>query len=162
CNTPAMDITLRPITSDEWPAFKRATGIAFGGIGDDDEEGDFWAAGVQAERTIAAFDGDAIVGTAAAFSFELTVPGGALVPWAGRRPGAARGRDDVRGPPQPPPARAPRRDDGGAARRRRRARRAARGADRVGVGDLRAIRVRARDLRDVLAAPDRRHRARGR
>lgn len=77
-----MDITLRPVTKDELPAFMRASSIAFGSVASD-EDAEFWAAGVTVDRTIAAFDGDAIVGTAAAFSFELTVPGGALVPTAG-------------------------------------------------------------------------------
>jgi predicted acetyltransferase len=77
-----MDITLRPVTADELPAFMRASGIAFGSVGND-EDAEFWAAGVVVDRTIAAFDAEAIVGTAAAFSFELTVPGGALVPTAG-------------------------------------------------------------------------------
>src|SRR5262245_41598206 len=35
------------------------------------------------ERSMAAWDGDAIVGTAGAFSFRMTVPGGASVPAAG-------------------------------------------------------------------------------
>jgi predicted acetyltransferase len=77
-----VDITLRPVTDDELPAFGRATAVAFGNVASDDDLQD-WGWGVAAERTLAAFDGDAIVGTAAALSFELTVPGGALVPTAG-------------------------------------------------------------------------------
>jgi predicted acetyltransferase len=77
-----MDTTLRPVTADELPVFSRAVATAFGSIGSDEEVGE-WAVGLEAERTLAAFDGDTIVGTAGAFTFELTVPGGALVPVAG-------------------------------------------------------------------------------
>jgi predicted acetyltransferase len=77
-----MDITLRPVTSDELPAFTRAVATAFGSIGSDQETSE-WSVGLEVERTLAAFDGDSIVGTAGAFTFELTVPGGGLVPAAG-------------------------------------------------------------------------------
>ena len=82
CNTPPMDITLRPVTQAELDDFRRATGIAFGNIGGGDD--DFaWGPGLDVERSLAGFDGDQIVATAAALSFELTVPGHALVPTAG-------------------------------------------------------------------------------
>ncbi len=42
-----------------------------------------FVAGVDRERCLAAFDGHAVVATAAAHSFELTVPGGRRVPVAG-------------------------------------------------------------------------------
>jgi len=77
-----VDITLRAVTGDEIEAFQRATSVAFGVVASPDDS-EQWGTGLEPERTIAAFDGDAIVGTAAAFSFELTVPGGALVPTAG-------------------------------------------------------------------------------
>ncbi|MEX1008815.1 MAG: GNAT family N-acetyltransferase [Acidimicrobiia bacterium] len=77
-----MDITLRPVTEAELVAFKRATAVAFGNV-QSDEEAQSWGAGVELDRTLAAFDGETIIGTAAALSFELTVPGGALVPTAG-------------------------------------------------------------------------------
>ncbi|HEY7106223.1 MAG TPA: GNAT family N-acetyltransferase [Acidimicrobiia bacterium] len=77
-----MDITLRAVTVDEMIGFHRAVATAFGTIGSDDEVTE-WGVGLEPERTIAAFDGDSIVGTAGAFTFELTVPGGALVPTAG-------------------------------------------------------------------------------
>ena len=80
CNTPLMDLVLRPVTEGELAAFGRATGVAFGNT-DDDEFA--WFTSLEANRTIAVFDDTAIVATAAAFSFELTVPGHALVPTAG-------------------------------------------------------------------------------
>jgi len=77
-----VDITLRPVTTDEFPTFRRATSAAFGSIPSDDDD-DQWAVGLELERTLAAFEGDAIVATAGAFTFELTVPGYRLVPAAG-------------------------------------------------------------------------------
>jgi predicted acetyltransferase len=77
-----MDITLRSVTADEMQAFTRAVAAAFASIGSDDDIAE-WSVGLEPERTLAAFDGDAIVGTAGAFTFELTVPGRALVPAAG-------------------------------------------------------------------------------
>jgi predicted acetyltransferase len=77
-----VDVTLRPVSTAEFVAFKRATAVAFGNVASDDDA-QLWDAGIELDRTLAAFDGDAIVATAAALSFELTVPGGALVPTAG-------------------------------------------------------------------------------
>src|SRR5258708_36951497 len=65
---------LRPISAEEYPAFTVVNGEAFL---------DPWPAeaveverGVlEFDRTIAAFDGAAIVGTATSYSFGLTVPG---------------------------------------------------------------------------------------
>ena len=87
------------------------------------------------ERLHAAFDGDAIVGGAGAFPFELTIPGGQL---------PVRRRDRRRRAADAPPAGDPRPDDAGAARRHPRARRAARCALGLGGDDLRALRLRAR------------------
>ena len=81
CHTPGVDITLRPVDRGaSSPTSSRATGIAFGNT-DDSEFA--WATSLELDRTLAAFDGTTIVATAAAFSFELTVPGHALVPTAG-------------------------------------------------------------------------------
>lgn len=80
CHTPGVDITLRPIKEVEVADFQRATGIAFGNTDDSEFP---WATSLELDRTLAAFDGTTIVATAAAFSFELTVPGHALVPTAG-------------------------------------------------------------------------------
>lgn len=77
-----MDLELRPVTEDEYPAFVRAVGAQFGEhVRELDVE---WARRqMELERTMAVFDGDEIVGTASAWSFDLTVPGGAAVPTAG-------------------------------------------------------------------------------
>jgi predicted acetyltransferase len=67
---------LRPVAPDEFDAFGEVTAEAFNDVD--------WSADLierelvvfEFDRSIAAFDGDAIVGTAAAYSFQLTVPGG--------------------------------------------------------------------------------------
>ena len=69
-----MDLTLRPVSGDELPAYIDAEQTAFGGHRDPDElehERKF----IELDRTLAAFEGDRVVGTAGSFSFELTVPG---------------------------------------------------------------------------------------
>jgi len=71
---------MRPVTEAELPDFGAATGIAFGNTSDEDFA---WFSSLEVDRTLGVFDDDAIVATAAAFSFELTVPGHALVPTAG-------------------------------------------------------------------------------
>jgi predicted acetyltransferase len=67
---------LRPITPDEFGAYCEVPAQAF-------NDAEFPAEGIEQERvvfefdrSIAALDGEAIVGTAAAYSFQLTVPGG--------------------------------------------------------------------------------------
>ena len=77
-----------------------------------------------------------MVGCTRAYSFELTMPGGALVPVAAVSAVAVQPTHRRRGVLTA--------DDGRAARRRPSARRDRRGAHRVGEHDLRALRVRAR------------------
>src|SRR5205823_6090316 len=60
----------------------RADGAAFGYIPTSDRI-ERMRGTVELGRTLAAFDGDRIVGTAAAFTFELTLPGLASAPAAG-------------------------------------------------------------------------------
>lgn len=67
---------LRPVKPDEFKAFNEVLVHAF-------NDAEWPAEAIEQERVVfefdrslAAFDGDAIVGTAAAYSFQLTVPGG--------------------------------------------------------------------------------------
>ena len=75
-----MGIHVRPLSGDA-RAFYEAGETAFqGSLRDED-----WAVLeplAEPDRAIAAYDGDRIVGTAGAFSFELTIPGG-MLPAAG-------------------------------------------------------------------------------
>ena len=70
-----MSIELRSVTDDEFPAYARAIATAFGGLPDEQMVAD-WRSTMELDRTIAAFDGNDVVGTAGAYSFELTLPGG--------------------------------------------------------------------------------------
>lgn len=84
-----VGIELRPATADEMLPLLQTTERAFGA----DQRPDSAAleiAALEPERTLAAFDGNAIVGSAAIYTFEMTVPGGpapvAGVTWVGVLP----------------------------------------------------------------------------
>jgi len=80
----AMDIKTRPIVAEESLPFREAI---LAGFGEDLDEESFPPAWfddlVPLDRTVAAFDGDLIVGTLGAFPFGVTVPGGASISMAG-------------------------------------------------------------------------------
>ncbi|POX64989.1 GNAT family N-acetyltransferase [Streptomyces sp. Ru62] len=72
--------TLRPEEFDPWwDHLVRA----FGGGAASAEERELDKSLTEFDRSLAAWDGDALVGTSGAFSFRMTVPGGAVVPTAG-------------------------------------------------------------------------------
>ncbi len=73
-----MAFEIRPVTAGEYEAFVRAHSLNF----NRDFEPESVATRLdytELDRTLATFDGPEIVGTAAAFSHELTVPGGAAI-----------------------------------------------------------------------------------
>ncbi|MGW4029058.1 GNAT family N-acetyltransferase [Streptomyces sp. NPDC004838] len=71
--------TLRPTEWDAWYAgLERASGGSKG-----TEHRELVRGLTDFDRSLAAFDGDECVGTAGSFGFEVTVPGGGLVPFAG-------------------------------------------------------------------------------
>ena len=76
-----MDITLRTMGPDEVRHFLEVTEASFGASLPDDVWEDIKHT-VEAERATGAFDGEAMVGTAGAYSLRFTVPGGE-VPGAG-------------------------------------------------------------------------------
>src|SRR5919204_3594211 len=76
-----MDVQIRPTTEDDYERFVRAVGRAFSEFSSQ-EELDAWRTTHEADRTLAAFDGGEMVGTAGAFSMTVAVPGGEL-PMAG-------------------------------------------------------------------------------
>ncbi|MFG2228189.1 GNAT family N-acetyltransferase [Streptomyces sp. NPDC048644] len=78
-----MTTELRMLRPEEWDGWFGKVELAFGGVGEAPEERVLWQQLTEAERSIAAWDEGEIVGTAGAFSFGLTVPGGASVPAAG-------------------------------------------------------------------------------
>ncbi|MFI9582082.1 GNAT family N-acetyltransferase [Streptomyces sp. NPDC052236] len=78
-----MTTELRVLRPSEWSQWYGRLMLAFGGAGESQEEQDLWYALTEHERSIGAWDGDDCVGTAGAFSFGVSVPGGAVVPAAG-------------------------------------------------------------------------------
>ncbi|MDQ3689938.1 MAG: GNAT family N-acetyltransferase [Chloroflexota bacterium] len=71
-----MEINVRPFEGDR-RAYVDSIGIGFAEH-TNDEAAPIWEAVLEFDRAIAAYDGDRIVGNAAAISFGLTVPGGVL------------------------------------------------------------------------------------
>ncbi|HEY7359169.1 MAG TPA: GNAT family N-acetyltransferase [Streptosporangiaceae bacterium] len=67
---------LRPITPDEFDDFCAVPVQAFNDSEPQAELTELERLVFEFDRSLAAFDGDAIVGTTAAYSFQLTVPGG--------------------------------------------------------------------------------------
>lgn len=71
-----MTIDVRPIVEDEIPAFRHVISEAFGGDAVDDEQSrQRFADQVDLARTYVAFEDDRMVGTAAAFTFDVSLPG---------------------------------------------------------------------------------------
>ncbi len=71
-------LTIRPVGDEEFATWARAVELPFFGDDLDDDTVAQWRAVTEPERTLATFDGDQIVGTAATFTFRVTVPGGEL------------------------------------------------------------------------------------
>jgi predicted acetyltransferase len=77
-----MSIELRPIQPDEFLSFCTAAARGFGEHAQPDEL-EHERPLFEFDRSLAAFDGDQIVGTGEIFSFQLTVPGPRTVPAGG-------------------------------------------------------------------------------
>ncbi|MEN8650445.1 GNAT family N-acetyltransferase [Streptomyces sp. 21So2-11] len=78
-----MTTELRVLRPDEWDEWYGKLELAFGGVAEAPEERALWKKLTELDRSIGVWDGEECVGTAGAFSFRLSVPGGALVPSAG-------------------------------------------------------------------------------
>jgi predicted acetyltransferase len=74
---------LRVLRRDEWNQWYGTLVRAFGGVHESPEEKELYGALTEVDRSIGVWDGDECVGTAGAFGFRVTVPGGAEVPAAG-------------------------------------------------------------------------------
>jgi len=77
-----MSFAVRQIRRDEVYAFRAAVMRVFGADADAGDEDERFLRLMDIGRVFGAFDGDDIVGTTAAFTFEVTVPG-AVVPMGG-------------------------------------------------------------------------------
>ncbi|MDQ0990923.1 GNAT family N-acetyltransferase [Streptomyces sp. V3I7] len=73
----------RVLRPEEWDRWYENLVRAFGGGPGSPEERELDRSLTEFDRTLAVWDGDVCVGTAGAFGFRMTVPGGALVPAAG-------------------------------------------------------------------------------
>jgi predicted acetyltransferase len=73
-----MTTELRVLEPDQWDLFMGRLERAFGGPQDSPERREGWRRVTECERSLAVWDGAELVGTAGAFSFRMTVPGGAL------------------------------------------------------------------------------------
>jgi predicted acetyltransferase len=67
---------IRPISDSEFPAFYAVIEHAFNSSWPSEPELQHELPTIEFDRTLAAFDGSQMVGTAAAFTFQMTVPGG--------------------------------------------------------------------------------------
>ncbi|HJY58728.1 MAG TPA: GNAT family N-acetyltransferase [Streptosporangiaceae bacterium] len=74
---------IRPVSSEEFDAFHTVDMHAFHGSPLSPEERQLVLSHLEFDRSLAAFDGDTPVGTAGAYTFQLTVPGSAALPAAG-------------------------------------------------------------------------------
>ena len=72
------DITIRPVTTDEYPAFVTAFMEGFSSDLQAENQPEHFRHTLPPERTLAAFDGESIVGTFGGFDLRLTVPGGTV------------------------------------------------------------------------------------
>lgn len=80
-----MTLACRSVTDEERTAYFNAVARGFGSDPPEDDQAAidrFWAL-MPLERSVAAFDGDEIVGTLGDFLLSLTVPGGVQIPMAG-------------------------------------------------------------------------------
>lgn len=78
-----MTTQLRVLRASEWDSWFGTLERAFGAVRVSAETRELWEALTEHERSLGIWDGAECVGTAGAFSFRVTVPGGAAVPAAG-------------------------------------------------------------------------------
>lgn len=78
-----MTRDLRVLRQSEWDRWYQSLELAFGGVAETRPERELWEDLTETERSIGVWDGDDCVGTAGAFTFSVSTPGGAFVPAAG-------------------------------------------------------------------------------
>ncbi|KAB1986154.1 GNAT family N-acetyltransferase [Streptomyces triticiradicis] len=78
-----MTTDVRVLRRADWDEWYENLIRAFGGVAESSEERELWNALTEYDRSLGVWDGENCVGTAGAFSFRVTVPGGASVPAAG-------------------------------------------------------------------------------
>lgn len=78
-----MGTDMRVLRQDDWDEWYDNLIRAFGGVPESTEERELFRELTEQDRSIGVWEGERCVGTAGAFGFRLTVPGGAAVPAAG-------------------------------------------------------------------------------
>lgn len=78
-----MTTELRVLRPSEWNEWFQCLELAFGGVPEPPEQRALEESLTEHERSVGIWDGADVVATSGAFSFQVTVPGGALVPAAG-------------------------------------------------------------------------------
>ncbi|MFD3697699.1 GNAT family N-acetyltransferase [Streptomyces sp. NPDC058646] len=78
-----MALEMRTLRPDEWDVWFDQLELAFGGVPEAPPWRELYRTLTEPERSLGVWDGADCVGSASAFSFRLSVPGGALVPAAG-------------------------------------------------------------------------------
>ncbi|MFJ8074927.1 GNAT family N-acetyltransferase [Streptomyces sp. NPDC096176] len=78
-----MATELRVLQQSEWDHWYGRLELAFGGVDESPAERKLWEELAEIERSIGVWDGDECVGTAGAFTFSVSAPGGTFVPAAG-------------------------------------------------------------------------------
>src|SRR6476619_214736 len=78
-----MTTDVRVLRQADWDEWYENLLRAFGGVAESSEERELWSELTEYDRSLGVRDGKDWVGTAGAFSFRVTVPGGAAVPAAG-------------------------------------------------------------------------------
>ncbi|MFE1794321.1 GNAT family N-acetyltransferase [Streptomyces sp. NPDC059525] len=78
-----MALDTRVLQADEWDVWYDHLELAFGGVPESPEERTLYRSLTELDRSLGVWDGGTCVGSAGAFSFRLSVPGGAVVPAAG-------------------------------------------------------------------------------
>ncbi|MFE3739093.1 GNAT family N-acetyltransferase [Streptomyces sp. NPDC059134] len=78
-----MTLDLRVLRASEYDSWHEALELAFGGVGGTVGDQELMRDLAEVDRSIGVWDGAECVGTTSAYSFRLSVPGGAQVPTAG-------------------------------------------------------------------------------
>ena len=75
-------VDIRPITESDLDAFVDLMDVAYLGDSDEERRANYRCIN-ERDRSFGAFDGDQLVGTISAFSFDVTVPGNRTLPMGG-------------------------------------------------------------------------------
>ncbi|MEV1019204.1 GNAT family N-acetyltransferase [Streptomyces sp. NPDC050264] len=78
-----MTSDVRVLCQDEWERWYARLEVAFGGVPESPQEQRLWKDLTEVDRSVGVWEGEECVGTAGAFSFRVSVPGGAFVDAAG-------------------------------------------------------------------------------